>query len=217
MPWTPVIDDKSGRPRVNDRAQLATLGRVLNDRICDRHMRASVTIVDPASTWIDVTSPSAQDTTILPGANCSRHLDRPAGHDQAGGDHPGQQRSAIGRTCAGPRSTPRSSQPTPPSALQLSARRGPNWAKAARSAVSSPRTPRSGPGQVPAHLTYCGDATIGAGANIGAGTIFANFDGVRKHRTVIGAQSFVGSDSVLIAPVTVGDGAYVAAEVGADP
>jgi bifunctional UDP-N-acetylglucosamine pyrophosphorylase/glucosamine-1-phosphate N-acetyltransferase len=61
------------------------------------------------------------------------------------------------------------------------------------------------------HLTYCGDATIGEGANIGAGTIFANYDGVAKHHTTVGAHSFVGSDSVLIAPVHVADGAYVGA------
>jgi bifunctional UDP-N-acetylglucosamine pyrophosphorylase/glucosamine-1-phosphate N-acetyltransferase len=61
------------------------------------------------------------------------------------------------------------------------------------------------------HLTYAGDATIGEGANIGAGTIFANYDGVAKHRTVVGRHSFVGSDSVLVAPVTIADGAYVGA------
>jgi bifunctional UDP-N-acetylglucosamine pyrophosphorylase/glucosamine-1-phosphate N-acetyltransferase len=61
------------------------------------------------------------------------------------------------------------------------------------------------------HLTYCGDATIGEGANIGAGTIFANYDGVAKHHTTVGAHSFVGSDSVLIAPVNIADGAYVGA------
>ncbi len=61
------------------------------------------------------------------------------------------------------------------------------------------------------HLSYVGDATIGAGTNIGAGTIFANYDGVAKHHTTVGDHTFVGSDSVLVAPVTVGDGAYVAA------
>ena len=61
------------------------------------------------------------------------------------------------------------------------------------------------------HLTYCGDATIGAGANIGAGTIFANYDGVTKGHTNIGAGTFVGSNSVIVAPRTIGDGAYVAA------
>ncbi len=61
------------------------------------------------------------------------------------------------------------------------------------------------------HLSYVGDATVGAGANIGAGTIFANYDGARKHRTDVGRNAFVGSNTVLVAPVTVGDGAYTAA------
>jgi bifunctional UDP-N-acetylglucosamine pyrophosphorylase/glucosamine-1-phosphate N-acetyltransferase len=61
------------------------------------------------------------------------------------------------------------------------------------------------------HLTYCGDADVGDGANIGAGTIFANYDGVHKHRTRVGKASFIGSNSVLVAPVEIADGAYVAA------
>jgi bifunctional UDP-N-acetylglucosamine pyrophosphorylase/glucosamine-1-phosphate N-acetyltransferase len=61
------------------------------------------------------------------------------------------------------------------------------------------------------HLAYLGDSTIGAGANIGAGTIMCNYDGVAKHHTTVGARAFVGSNSTLVAPVTVGDGAYVAA------
>jgi bifunctional UDP-N-acetylglucosamine pyrophosphorylase/glucosamine-1-phosphate N-acetyltransferase len=61
------------------------------------------------------------------------------------------------------------------------------------------------------HLTYCGDAEIGDGTNIGAGTIFANYDGTNKHRTIVGQRAFIGSDSVLIAPVTVADDAFVAA------
>ena len=61
------------------------------------------------------------------------------------------------------------------------------------------------------HLSYVGDATIGEGSNIGAGTIFANYDGVDKHPTAIGDHTFVGSNSVLVAPVEIGDGAYVAA------
>ncbi|MGH3260845.1 MAG: DapH/DapD/GlmU-related protein, partial [Trebonia sp.] len=61
------------------------------------------------------------------------------------------------------------------------------------------------------HLSYVGDATIGAGANIGAGVIFANYDGQHKHRTEVGEHAFVGSNTVLMAPVTIGDGAYTAA------
>ena len=61
------------------------------------------------------------------------------------------------------------------------------------------------------HLTYLGDAEIGAGTNIGAGTITCNYDGIAKHRTEIGARAFIGSDAVLVAPVAIGDGAFVAA------
>src|SRR5260370_37811172 len=61
------------------------------------------------------------------------------------------------------------------------------------------------------HLSYVGDADIGEGANIGAATIFSNYDGAAKHRTTIGADAFTGSDTILVAPVTVGDGAYTAA------
>jgi bifunctional UDP-N-acetylglucosamine pyrophosphorylase/glucosamine-1-phosphate N-acetyltransferase len=61
------------------------------------------------------------------------------------------------------------------------------------------------------HLTYAGDATIGEGANVGAGTIFANYDGVAKHRSIVGKHSFIGSNSVLVAPANIADGAYIAA------
>jgi bifunctional UDP-N-acetylglucosamine pyrophosphorylase/glucosamine-1-phosphate N-acetyltransferase len=70
---------------------------------------------------------------------------------------------------------------------------------------------RLGDGAKASHLTYLGDAEIGAETNIGAGTITCNYDGVKKHRTIIGARAFIGSDVALVAPVTVGDGAIVAA------
>ena len=77
---------------------------------------------------------------------------------------------------------------------------------------SSSRRPRSAKGAKANHLTYLGDATVGAGTNIGAGTITCNYDGYAKHRTDDrGARVFVGSDSVLVAPVQLGDGAFVAA------
>jgi bifunctional UDP-N-acetylglucosamine pyrophosphorylase/glucosamine-1-phosphate N-acetyltransferase len=70
---------------------------------------------------------------------------------------------------------------------------------------------RLGEGAKANHLSYLGDAEIGAGSNIGAGTITCNYDGFAKHRTVIGANAFIGSDAVLVAPVTIGDGAFVTA------
>jgi bifunctional UDP-N-acetylglucosamine pyrophosphorylase/glucosamine-1-phosphate N-acetyltransferase len=68
-----------------------------------------------------------------------------------------------------------------------------------------------GPGSKVPHLSYVGDADIGAGANVGAGTVFVNYDGVAKHRTVVGDGAFIGSDTMLVAPVTVGNGAQTAA------
>ena len=68
-----------------------------------------------------------------------------------------------------------------------------------------------GPGSKVPHLTYVGDADIGAGANVGAGTVFVNYDGARKHRTTVGDGAFIGSDTMLVAPVTVGNGAQTAA------
>jgi bifunctional UDP-N-acetylglucosamine pyrophosphorylase / glucosamine-1-phosphate N-acetyltransferase len=68
-----------------------------------------------------------------------------------------------------------------------------------------------GKGSKASHLAYLGDATIGSGANIGAGTITCNYDGARKHQTTIGEGAFIGSNSTLVAPLTVSDGAYVAA------
>jgi bifunctional UDP-N-acetylglucosamine pyrophosphorylase/glucosamine-1-phosphate N-acetyltransferase len=68
-----------------------------------------------------------------------------------------------------------------------------------------------GEGAQASHLSYIGDAQVGAGTNIGAGTITCNYDGYRKHKTVIGRNAFIGSDSTLIAPITIGDGAFIAA------
>jgi bifunctional UDP-N-acetylglucosamine pyrophosphorylase / glucosamine-1-phosphate N-acetyltransferase len=70
---------------------------------------------------------------------------------------------------------------------------------------------RLGKGAKANHLTYLGDATIGAGTNVGCGTVTCNYDGEKKHPTVIGERAFIGSDSILVAPITIGDGAYVAA------
>ena len=70
---------------------------------------------------------------------------------------------------------------------------------------------RLGPGTKQHHFSYIGDAEVGAGVNIGAGTITANYDGIRKHRTVIGAGAFIGSDTMLVAPVTIGEGAATGA------
>ena len=207
-----VVDDLWQTEGVNDRVQLARLGRVLNERTCERHMREGVTIVDPATTWIDVDVTIGRDTTILPGTQLLGA-------------------TSIGSACSiGPEVTLTDTEVRDGARITRAevllavigeeATVGPYsylrpgtvlGAKGKIGGFVETKNAEIGEGAKVPHLTYCGDATIGAGANIGAGTIFANYDGVAKHHTTIGAHSFIGSDTVIVAPVSVGDGAYVAA------
>ena len=207
-----VVDDLWQTEGVNDRVQLAGLARVLNERICERHMRAGVTIVDPATTWIDVDVTIERDTTVLPGtqllgattigSGCS------IGPEVTLTDTEVRDGARITRAEVHLAVIGEEASVGPYSYLR------PGTVLGARGKIGGfveTKNADIGEGAKVPHLTYCGDATIGEGANIGAGTIFANFDGVSKHHTTIGRHSFIGSDSVIVAPVTVGDGAYVAA------
>jgi bifunctional UDP-N-acetylglucosamine pyrophosphorylase / glucosamine-1-phosphate N-acetyltransferase len=197
---------------VNDRVQLAQVRRALNDRVLAGWMRAGVTIVDPASTWIDVTVTIGADAEIGPqvqleggtvigqgariGPGCL--LADTVVDEDAELLHAVCRQSRIGpRATVGPFAYLR-----PGTSVAADAHIG-TYVELKKADV--------GPGAKVPHLSYVGDATIGAGANIGAGTIFANYDGAGKHRTEIGDNAFVGSNTVLVAPVSVGDGAYTAA------
>ncbi|HEX6522621.1 MAG TPA: bifunctional UDP-N-acetylglucosamine diphosphorylase/glucosamine-1-phosphate N-acetyltransferase GlmU [Streptosporangiaceae bacterium] len=197
---------------VNDRVQLAQVRAVLNGRLLEHWMRSGVTIMDPATTWIDADVTLGQDATILP----ATHLE---GRTSVG------ERARIGPGCV-LTDTVVGDDAVVTYAVTRSAEIGPG-ASAGPYAYLRPGT-RIGPGahigtyvelknavvgegsKVP-HLTYVGDADIGVHSNIGAGTIFANYDGVAKHHTTVGDGVFIGSDSVLVAPLRVGDGAYTAA------
>ena len=207
-----VVEDLWQTEGVNDRVQLATLGRVLNERTCERHMRAGVTIVDPATTWIDVDVTIGRDTTILPGTQllgatsvgsaCSIGPEVTL-TDTEVRDGAKVTRAEVHLAVIGEAATV-----GPYSYLR------PGTVLGARGKIGGfveTKNAEIGEGAKVPHLTYCGDATIGEGANIGAGTIFANYDGVAKHHTTVGRHSFIGSDTVIVAPVAVGDGAYVAA------
>ena len=197
---------------VDDRVQLAEARRAHNDRILRDWMLAGVTIVDPASTWIDVTVSIGRDAEIGPqaqlegatvigegakiGAGCLLQ-DTIVGAD-AVLLHAVCRQSEIGpRVTVGPFAYLR-----PGASIAADAHLG-TYVEIKKSHI--------GVGAKVPHLTYVGDAAIGAGANIGAGTIFANYDGVRKHHTEVGESAFIGSNTVLVAPVTVGSGAYTAA------
>jgi bifunctional UDP-N-acetylglucosamine pyrophosphorylase/glucosamine-1-phosphate N-acetyltransferase len=197
---------------VNDRAQLARVGRELNDRIVERWMLAGVSVTDPATTWIDVDVQLAPDVTLLPGVQL--HGDTRVasgatiGPDSTLTDVRVGEGSTIVRAHAEQAEIGAATRIGPFSYLRPGTRLEPGSKVGAYVEVKNSQI---GEGAKVPHLSYVGDAVIGSGANIGAGTIVANYDGVDKHRTVVGSHSFVGSDSVLVAPVHVGDGAYVAA------
>ena len=197
---------------VNDRVQLAQARRALNDRILRDWMLAGVTITDPASTWIDVTVTIGQDaeigphtqlegaTVIGPGAKVGPGClleDTTVGEDAVLLNAVCRQAEVGPRVSIGPFAYLR-----PGVSIADGAHIG-TYVELKKSHV--------GAGAKVPHLTYVGDATIGAGSNIGAGTIFANYDGAHKHHTEVGENAFVGSNTVLVAPVTIGDGAYTAA------
>ena len=209
---TMLADDAGEIAGVNDRVQLAQARRALNDRILDGWMLAGATIIDPASTSVDVTVKIGQDAEIGPqtqlqgatvigdgariGPGCLLE-DTIVGED-AVVLHVVSRQAEIGpRATVGPFAYLR-----PGARIAEDAHIG-TYVELKKASI--------GPGAKVPHLTYVGDATIGAGANIGAGTIFANYDGAAKHHTTVGEHAFVGSNTVLVAPVTLGDGAYTAA------
>jgi bifunctional UDP-N-acetylglucosamine pyrophosphorylase/glucosamine-1-phosphate N-acetyltransferase len=207
-----VVDDLWQTEGVNDRVQLARLGRELNRRITERWMREGVTIVDPETTWIDTDVTIGRDSTILPNTQLlgatTIGAEAIIGPDSTLTDTEVGDRAEVKRTEAtlaviGPDATV-----GPFSYLRPGTELG---AGGKIGGFVETKNATIGAGAKVPHLTYAGDATIGEGANIGAGTIFANYDGVAKHHTTVGRHSFVGSDTVLIAPVNIADGAYVGA------
>ena len=207
-----VVDDLWQTEGVNDRVQLAALGRELNRRVCERHMRAGVTVVDPATTWIDVDVTIGQDTTVLPSTqllgatSVGSHVvlgPEVTLTDTEVGDGAQVTRAVANLAVIGAGATV-----GPYSYLRPGTRLG---ARGKVGGFVETKNADIGEGAKVPHLSYAGDVTIGEGANIGAGTIFANYDGVAKHHSTIGRHTFVGSNTVVVSPVDVGDGAYVAA------
>lgn len=208
-----VLDDLWQTEGVNDKAQLARLGKELNRRTLDLLMRQSGAIViDPGSTWVDVTVSVGADTVIHPG--CQLHgattvgADCVIGPDTTLTDTEVQDGASVVRTQAQLALIGAGATVGPFSYL----RPGTELGRGGKiGGFVETKNAQIGDGAKVPHLTYCGDATIGEGSNIGAGTIFANYDGVTKSHTNVGRHSFIGSNSVIVAPVDIADGVYVAA------
>jgi len=202
------IDDVTQAAGANDRAQLAELGREMNRRIVTRWMREGVTVMDPATTWIDADVRLEPDVTLLPGTQLLGATvvaeDAVIGPDTTLKDCEIGAGARVVRThgelaVIGERATV-----GPFSYLRPGTTLGDGGKVGAFVEVKNSRI---GEGAKVPHLSYVGDAEIGVDANIGAGTIFANYDGTTKHRTVVGAGAKTGSNNTFVAPVTIGEGA----------
>jgi bifunctional UDP-N-acetylglucosamine pyrophosphorylase / glucosamine-1-phosphate N-acetyltransferase len=197
---------------VNDRVQLAAARRQLNDRVLEAHMRAGVTVIDPASTWVDVQVTLEPDVVL--GPNTQLHGETHVAAGARVGPGCTLTRTTVGEDAVVVNAVCDSAEIGPETNVGPYAylRPGTKLARKAKAGTYvEMKNAVIGEGAKVPHLTYVGDADVGEGSNIGAGTIFANYDGVVKNHTDVGAHAFVGSDSVLVAPVKVGDGAYVAA------
>jgi len=207
-----LADDLAVTMGINNRADLAAVEAEARRRILERHMLAGVTVVDPGSTWVDADVEIAADARIEPasslrgqtaiGANSvvgplTTLIDTSLG-DGVTVPHSYLVECDVLDGCSvGPFAYLR-----PGASLESGAKIG---------TFVEVKNSKIGPGAKVPHLAYVGDAEVGAESNLGAGTITANYDGFRKHRTVIGEGARIGVDTMLIAPVEVGDAAYTGA------
>jgi bifunctional UDP-N-acetylglucosamine pyrophosphorylase/glucosamine-1-phosphate N-acetyltransferase len=196
----------------NDRAELAALRARLRDRVNTAWMRSGVSILDPATTWIDVTVRLEPDATIDQNTQLRGATSVGAGAVVGPDTTLIDTSVAAGATVLRAHATGAEIGPEANVGPYTYLRPGTRLARKAKlGGFVEAKNAELGEGAKVPHLTYVGDATIGAKANIGAGTIFANYDGVKKSHTTVGEAAFVGSDTVLIAPAEIGPGAYVAA------
>lgn len=197
---------------VNDRVQMSEAARTLNRYILERHMRAGVTIIDPATTWVDAGVKIARDAEIRPGVQLLGGTvigeDAVIGPDSTLTDVVVGDGARVVRTHGDQAVIGPGANIGPFSYLRPGTVVGDSGKLGAF--VETKNASIGAHSKVP-HLTYVGDATIGEHSNIGASSVFVNYDGVKKHHTVVGSHVRTGSDTMFVAPVTVGDGAYTAA------
>ncbi|MGH3579844.1 MAG: bifunctional UDP-N-acetylglucosamine diphosphorylase/glucosamine-1-phosphate N-acetyltransferase GlmU, partial [Mycobacterium sp.] len=206
------VDDSALVAGVNNRVQLAELGAELNRRIVAAHQLAGVTVVDPATTWIDVDVSIGRDTVIAPGTQllgATRIGGRcTVGPDTTLTDVAVGDGASVVRTHGTSASIGDGAVVGPFAYLRPGTVLG---ADGKLGAFVETKNSTIGTGTKVPHLTYVGDADIGEHSNIGASSVFVNYDGESKQRTRVGSHVRTGSDTMFIAPVTVGDGAYTGA------
>ncbi|HKB28517.1 MAG TPA: DapH/DapD/GlmU-related protein, partial [Candidatus Limnocylindrales bacterium] len=206
------FDDDGTFDGINDRSQLAQAEWALRVRLNERHMRAGVTMRDPSTVYVDWTVELAEDVTLDPGVvikgASSIGSGSVIGPDTTIVDSTIGERVTISRSVVEGSIVDAGASIGPYSHLRTGSHVGPgaevgNYAEVKNSHL--------GAGVKSHHMSYLGDADVGAGTNVGAGTITANFDGTSKRRTTIGKNAFIGVDTMLVAPVEIGDGARTGA------
>lgn len=197
---------------INNRVQLAEARRILNDRLLTLAMLDGVTVVDPATTWVDVTVTFERDAVVHPGTQLTGATHLAEGAEV--GPHSRLKDTKVGagarveNTVSDGAVVGAEATVGPYAYLRPGTRLG---AKGKIGTYVETKNARIGEGTKVPHLSYVGDATIGEHTNIGAASVFVNYDGQDKHHTTIGSHCRTGSDNMFVAPVTVGDGAYTAA------
>ena len=201
-----AVEDVMQTEGANDRAQLAVLGRELNRRIVTQWMRDGVTVMDPETTWLDADVVLAPDVTILPGTQLLGATvvgeDAVVGPDTTLKDCEVGAGARVVRAHAELAVIGEGATVGPFSYLRPGTRLG---AGGKIGAFVETKNAQIGVGSKVPHLSYVGDAEIGDGTNIGAGTIFANYDGERKHRTRVGDRVKTGANNTFVAPIEIGD------------
>lgn len=207
-----VSNDYTETLGINDRTQLAECAAIMRDRINNQHMLAGVSIIDPTTTWIDAGVKIEADVVIYPSSAISGETVIKSGAIIG-------PRTTLVDCEVGSAASVIESFATK-SVIGSGAKVGPYTYLRKGTVLDSDskagafveiKNSTVGKGSKVAHLSYVGDAQIGQESNIGAATVFVNYDGEKKHQTKIGDQVRIGSDTMLVAPVSIGDGAYTAA------
>ncbi len=197
---------------INNRVQLSEARRILNDRLLTAAMLSGVTVIDPATTWVDVTVTFEQDAVVHPGTQLlgATHL----GEGAQVGPNSRLTDTVVGAGARVDNAVSYASHIGAGASVGPYAYLRPGTRLGAKGKIGTyveTKNASIGEGTKIPHLSYVGDATIGEYSNIGAASVFVNYDGQDKHHTTIGSHCRTGSDNMFVAPVTVGDGAYTAA------